>query len=230
MCLPPEKGDGGTILGKLRLRALAPPRDPSLSPAWAWVRPTGHPCSCRQTRSVTNGPRPWPGSPCAAPVPHPHWCWVPQGRAPAAHSWQRAGAWEPEEAASPQIPRRGSSIRASPVFSAPSCHLPLSLLGKEAGRPAFLHTPLPTAAFPNLPSSPAGPGTLTPPPGSVWGAPPGSARRAGGAAPLRPLVPWGPSALPPASPGSSVSRTPPVCPARVGTSPPPTPGSGRPLS
>ena len=187
MRLPPEKGAGGTILGKLRLRALAPPRDPSLSPAWAWVRPTGHPCSCRQTRSITNGPRPRPGSPCAAPVPHPHWCWVPQGRAPAAHSWQRAGAWEPEKAASPQIPRRGSPIRASPVFSAPSCHLPLSLLGKEAGPARIPAHALPHSCLPKPPFFPSRPRDPHPAPWQCLGGPTRECSAGGGGrAPLSP--------------------------------------------
>lgn len=59
------------ILGKLRLRALMPPRDPSLSPGWPWVLLTGHPCSCLQTQSVTRGPRPQPGKPVCSPGPPP---------------------------------------------------------------------------------------------------------------------------------------------------------------
>lgn len=51
-----------------------------------------------------------------------------------------------------------------------------------------------TRPSPQLPSQTSllpqqAPGTLTPPPGSVWAAPPGSARRAGGP---RPSVPWCP--------------------------------------
>lgn len=168
---------------------------------------------------------PGPGSPCAAPVPRPCWCWVSQGRAPAAHSWQRPGGWEPEKAVSPQIPRRGSPITASPVVSAPSCHLPLSLLGKRRGRPAFLHSPLPTAAFPNLLLPQQAPGP-SPNPLAVSGGPHSGVL--GGV----PLLPGALGSIYNVTrvPGSFVSRTPPVRPARVGTSPPPTQGSGRPLS
>ena len=164
--LPPEKGAGGRILGKLRLRALTPPRGPSLSPGWPWVLLTGHPCSCLQAQSVTLAPRPGPGSLSAAPGPRPHWCWVSQGRAPAAHSWQRAGGWEPEKAASPRIPRRGRPSEPPPAFSAPSCHLPLSLLGERGG--AGPHSC--TGPSPRLPSQTS----LLPQqtPGSVWGAHP----------------------------------------------------------
>ena len=203
--LPPEKGAGGRILGKLRLRALTPPRGPSLSPGWPWVLLTGHPCSCLQAQSVTLTPRPGPGSPSAAPGPRPHWCWVSQGRAPAAHSWQRAGGWEPEKAASPRIPRRGSPIGASPCVLSPQ--LPSASVpprGKRRGWPAFLHRALPTPAFPNLPSSPADPW-------QCLGGPPGSAQ---GATPSAHPVPWRLCALLPASPGSSGSLMPPVRPAR----------------
>lgn len=210
-------------LGEIgRLRGLDAPRNPT-SPAWPWVWLTGHPCSCRETQSSHK----WPAAlgreaSCAALVPRPRWCWVSQGRAPAAHSWQRLGAGNLRRLCPPD-PKEGVAHQSLPVFSAPAaiCLCPPS--GRGGAGPHSCTRPLPTAAFPNLLLPRQAPGTLTQPPGSVWGPPCGVL-----GCPSSP-VPWGPSAMSPTSPGSFVSRTP-CTPARVGTSPPRLRASGRPLS
>ena len=210
--LPPEKGAGGTIPGKLRLRALTPPRGPSLSPGWPWVLLTGHPCSCLQTQSVTHAPRPGPGSPSAAPGPRPTGIGFLRA-GPAAHSWQRAGGWEPEKAASPRIPRRGSPIRASPCVLSPQ--LPSASVpprGKEAGPARIPAQGPPHVCLPKPPFFPSRPR-------AVSGGPPGSAQ---GAAPSAHPVPWRLCALLPACPGSSVSLMSPVRPAQGAPLRPPT--------
>ena len=97
----------------------------------------------------------------------------PQGEAPAAHSWCGLGGQELEKDVPPQLPRRGhrrpSEPQAGPAGpppcpQPPSCHLPLSLLGKEEG---LAHIPLhrgpsPHLAFSNLLPSLAGPGSPLP--------------------------------------------------------------------
>lgn len=110
------------------------------------------------------------------PGPHPHppaSVGFPQGEAPAAHSWCGLGGQELEKDVPPQLPRRGhrrpSEPQAGPAGpppcpQPPSCHLPLSLLGKEEG---LAHIPLhrgpsPHLAFSNLLPSLAGPGSPLP--------------------------------------------------------------------
>lgn len=202
MCLPPEKGAGRTILGKLRLRALTPPRDPSLSPAWPWVWLTGHPCSCRDTVRHK-----WPAAPGREALVQP------RSPAPAGVGFLRAGpqlhtAGKGRGAGNlrrlcPPRSRGGGRPSQPPPWSQPPaaiCLCPSS--GRGGAGPHSCTRPSPqlpsqTSFFPSRPRDPH------PNPWQCLG---GLTQECWGGCPSSP-VPWGPSTMSPASLAA-------LCPAR----------------